>query len=163
MAPNLAKADMWKADADMVCITTNGVIQQGKLLMGGGTALQAKERFPALPGYAATEITRHYGYLVTEGKKSWHLHGFQRLEYNETIFGKYKHHLALFQTKGLVSRDSSLALIGYSVMMLLQFATTKPKWKIALPFPGIGHGHLTPTMVMPLLADLPENVTVYTQ
>jgi hypothetical protein len=41
--------DLWTYPADVRVITTNGVIKaNGELIMGKGTALQAKERYPGI-------------------------------------------------------------------------------------------------------------------
>jgi len=43
-----------------VCITTNGIIKKdGELVMGAGIALQAKQRFPDVPGTLADLVNKH--------------------------------------------------------------------------------------------------------
>jgi hypothetical protein len=44
-----AKCDLWSAEADARCITTNGYIRKnGNAVLGRGVALQATKRFPDL-------------------------------------------------------------------------------------------------------------------
>ena len=48
------KGNIWEADDDVVCITTNGVVRRGKiksgsLVMGAGIAKEAAIRYPNIP------------------------------------------------------------------------------------------------------------------
>src|SRR5690606_38723083 len=69
--------------------------------------------------------------------------------------------LALFQTKGHYREASSLDLIRHSLEGLTTYAREHPHARIALPYPGIGMGRLEPAAVRPLLAALPDNITVW--
>lgn len=166
MTPRFEKADLWGTAAHMVCVTTNGQIDSnGRLLMGVGAAGEAKERFPELPRVAASAIARSFacqmwGPSARNGQaKRYFLYGFLELD----PFGAGWPIIGLFQTKGLVGYDSPLALIGYSAMMLKCWAEKYPTMKVALNYPGIGHGGLTIEQVDPIIDVLPENVTVYYQ
>src|SRR5690606_20044853 len=69
--------------------------------------------------------------------------------------------LALFQTKRHWRYPSTLDLIRVSVAGLRGYAQANPEVRVALPFPGIGMGGLSPDEVRPLLRRLPANVTVW--
>ena len=51
------RGNLWEADADALCITTNSAIRMdGNAVMGGGCAKEAADRFPELPKVLASKI-----------------------------------------------------------------------------------------------------------
>lgn len=145
--PNFRRGDLWHSGADLVCVTTNNVLnhRQRELVMGAGIAKHAADRHPGLKAAAYQAIAAHdtpelYGFLPLEG-------AFRGL--------------ALFQTKRHWRYPSTLDLIRVSVAGLRGYAQANPEVQVALPFPGIGMGGLSPDEVRPLLRRLPANVTVW--
>lgn len=145
--PTYRRGDLWHSGADLICITTNNVLnhRQRELIMGAGIAKQAATRHPGLKRAA-------YNAVATQADPQ--LYGFLPLE------GDHEG-LALFQTKRHWRYPSTLDLIRLSVAGLRGHAQANPELQIALPFPGIGMGGLSPAAVRPLLQRLPSNVTVW--
>ncbi len=51
--------DIWQSGADVICVTTNGVLRKnGDLVMGAGIALEAKKRYPRLPAFLGGCVKR---------------------------------------------------------------------------------------------------------
>lgn len=145
--PQFRTGDLWKEAHDLVCITTNNVISaDGGLVMGAGIARTAATRYPGIR-QAAAQAIRH--------RTSGRAYGFIPLP--PPFEG-----LALFQTKRHFRDRSDTGLIEMSVDGLQRYAEQHPEQRIALPFPGIGLGGLAPAAVQPLLAGLPDSITVWT-
>lgn len=142
--------DMWQelGKADLILVTTNSTLKSnGELVMGAGAAMQAAQRFPELPRVFGRRIRQDffgqdYGImcgLCTKTDHTW---------------------IGAFQTKRHWRDPASLDLIRYSAERL---AAAAGKFsRIALNFPGIGHGQLQVADVLPILEELPENIVIYT-
>lgn len=127
-----AVADLWEFDCTLRAIPTNGVVnpQTGRLVMGGGVALQARQLFPTLD--------LELGRLVrAEGNIPFILRKYQVLS---------------FPTKHHFKHPSLLSLIDQSCRLVVELV--EPEDVVAMPWPGCGLGGLTPSQVRPLL----ENV-----
>ena len=139
----IVNGDLWQAQANVIAVTTNAVITQDlKLVMGAGAAKQMLDRYPGIDAEAAEKIVkqtnpRRYGFLVIRPS------------------------LAIFQTKGHFRADSDPELIELSVETLLAYTKKHPTTTIAVNFPGIGLGNLTPRQVKPIIGVLPDTVTFY--
>lgn len=150
--------DMWAAFAttDLFLITTNSTIRKdGALIMGCGIARQARDRFPGL----AASLGQHI--LNTCGGRSTLL---------RTSLGKYgllvsprwpEAKLGAFQVKYHYRLPASLELIQYSTAMLCAWCDAHPDAQVALNYPGIGNGSLHREAVLPIIAQLPEQVTIW--
>lgn len=154
--PTYLYGNLWDeiGKADLILVTTNAVVLQHRtpqsnlceLVMGKGVALQAREQFPDLPHLLGRAIARQkkhlqlYGVIIPEPTRSGVLVG-------------------AFQTKINWRKPSTANIIGYSVMCLIAKASRYER--IAMPFPGINNGQMSPEEVEPLLSDLPDNVYVY--
>ena len=139
--------DLWSelGKADLLLVTTNSTLNsRGDLIMGAGSALQAKRHFPQLPRLLGEKIrTRagcRYG-VVCSG-----------LRFGNTEIGA-------FQTKTNPFQPSDTETIYQSVRDLT--VLTLEYGRIAMPFPGINNGRLSPYKVYPLLEGLPSNVHIY--
>lgn len=141
----LKQANIWdEPDLKYICITTNATIKaNGELVMGAGTAFQAKKRMP--------DIALQWGQQLRAAGLENRMYG---------LFLKYNNYLA-FQTKIFWRDKSNLHIIKNSVKDLDQIARHFPKARFGLPFPGIGYGQLSPKDVLPLLESLPDNVIVF--
>jgi len=143
----LAKGDMWSAydEADWFCITTNATINKnGELVMGRGIALEAKTRFP--------ELARRLGDIFTSVADM-----LPNCWYGLILVDN----IVAFQTKVDWKNQSDLDLIKFSTGLLAEMATEHLNEQFHLNFPGIGNGGLKREDVLPIIQDLPDNVTVW--
>lgn len=148
--PRFRIGDMWTvyAAADLFLITTNATITvRGALVMGRGIARQAKERFPGLD--------------VALGRQIQALCGSQGV-YGLLVSPRWPAaKLGAFQVKQHYSQPASLELIRHSTAALSAWCVAHPDAQVALNFPGIGNGRLRREDVLPIIAQLPDQVTVW--
>jgi hypothetical protein len=115
--------------------------RSSRLVMGRGAALELKTRCPWVPKHAGLAlIDKHlqsYGVVFIPGN------------------------IGLFQVKYHFKEKASTALIKLSGFMLWQYAKTNPELKYHINYPGIGNGGLTEDQVYPIIADWPDNITVW--
>lgn len=149
--PKLEQGELFTRPKDpgIIVVTANNTIKQdGCLVMGAGAALDASVRIPALPKEAGEQIlmlhgrTEDYGFIVVREPVG------------------VKTGIALLQTKRYFNDPSKLTLVGFSLYKLMLHAWEHPGWNYRLNFPGIGYGKLDRATVLPLLMDLPENITI---
>lgn len=151
----LARGDMWSAfeDADLFLITTNSVVNRhGALVMGAGIVRQARERYPGLDaalGSAVLQAGDRYGLLVSP---RWFI---------PPDGSGPTAKLGAFQTKVHWREDSSPELIAFSTGKLLAWCREHPAAQVHLNLPGVGLGGLSREQVLPVLASLPDSVTVW--
>lgn len=119
--------DLWEAgaEADAVCITTNGTITgRGLGVLGRGCALEATTRFPKLQrrmGFYLKAYGNHVGVLLPPPPVT----------------------LVVFPVKHEWMETASGDLIARSLLELVDL-TTRMQWKrVVLPRPGCGNGGLT--------------------
>jgi hypothetical protein len=142
--------DMWTAydEADLFLITTNSTIRQDDaLILGRGIARQARDRFPGLDKALGRQILNtcgslgQYGLLVSP-------------RWPEAKLGAY-------QVKSHYDKPASLALIQHSTAALQAWCAAHPTAQVCLNFPGIGNGRLPREQVLPIVQQLPANVTIW--
>jgi len=129
-----ATGDLWQAKPQFIrCITTNGVVKKnGELVMGRGNALQAKERYPQLPGLLGSYI-----------KSSGNI-----LYYIEEL------NIASFPVKYHWRDKADLKLIAQSCYLLNVLLDNLDKSAV-LPRPGCANGRLDwEREVKPLLSQI---------
>ena len=113
--------NLWSSDADVICVTTNGVIKRdGTLVMGAGVAKQAALRYPELPSVFAAHV-RKYGntpcaYTAPDGRI-----------------------IVSLPTKHDWRKSSDLRLIITSLVMIRCMFLNQT---VALPRPGCSNGGL---------------------
>ena len=137
--------DLWevhKSPLAVAGIPTNGVTSSGRLVMGAGVALQARERFPGIDKRLGDKITSH--------------DGENKVFYLEDI------HVFTFPTKLDWDKPATKWLIDRSAHELRTLAVNHPDLTFYLPRPGCGLGRLDYRDVRPLLLCLPDNVIVIT-
>jgi hypothetical protein len=122
------KADLWSGikPGNAVAVTTNGVLtKDGRSVMGKGTALQARNRYPGIDQRFGDMITRHGNHCIAlRMEDTWHLVSFPT-----------KHHWR---------EKSDLDLIERSAVELVILADGINQWKeIYLPRPGTANGGLS--------------------
>ena len=150
--PIFKTGNMWTAyeAVDLFLITTNSTLKKGTqaLVMGRGIAQQARDRFPGLDAALGKQILSicgsqgQYGLLVSP---QWP-----------------QARLGAFQVKRHYSQPASLELIRQSTTALCAWCVDHPDAQIGLNFPGIGNGRLRRETVLPMVRQLPAQVTIWT-
>jgi hypothetical protein len=132
------KGDLWKYDADIRIITTNGYVKKsGAAVMDRGCTKEAADRFPNLP------------YLLG---KAIEVHG-------NKVFTWPAFKLITFPVKHLWWQDASLNLIEDSTRQLMKILDINTSYVM----PRAGDGKLDyNALVKPVLDQLPDNVFVIT-
>lgn len=145
-----ARGDLWQLAADhtvdAVCITTNGFrTARGECVMGGGCALQARQRWPELPARLGALLAEH-------GNRPFRLPvaGFHA---PIVSFPTKPEFAADGKTPGFKA-DSDLDLILASARALVEMADKFGWQNVLLPRPGVGLGRLSWERVRPLLEPL---------
>lgn len=140
----LATGNIWDMGFDAICVTTNGIVKpNGRLVMGGGIAKEAVERYP--------DIDDYYGKLVwLRGNSVW----VYRKETDDPA-------IISFPTKHDWRDPSDLDLIVESTDKLVALADRMHLVKVGLPRPGCGLGGLHWRDVAPILEErLDDRFTV---
>ena len=129
--------NIWDSEVDVVCVTTNGtVMQNGANIMGGGIALEAKQRVPHIDRVHGLAI-QLFGHQV-QPIGQWH---------EKTILA--------FPTKHMIERNSLLSLIAKSFTQLMYHSDIFDDVVIGLPRPGCSLGGLDwESQVKPLLESM---------
>jgi hypothetical protein len=148
---HIVTGDLWDelGKADLLLVTTNGVVVGDQLVMGAGAAKEAKLRVPQLPSVLAVQARKRTG----PGYQHPYLYGvLPGVLVGKTWVGAFQTKL---HCKGWSSRD----IIWRSTQKLTELA---PKFiRIAMNYPGIGLGGLETEAVIPLIWNLPKNVYIY--
>ena len=149
--PKFAKGNIFESGFTPI-VTTNGVITRSngvaRLVMGLGAALEAKKRYVGIDILAAEWITE---YITPRPDGTYH--------YHPLFIQPYK--IGLFQVKYHYRERADLSLIERSSKYLAWFADLVPTVQFALNYPGIGAGDRTKAEIEPIIAILPNNVTVF--
>lgn len=144
---NLVTGNIWSHyhSADLFLFTANSKIRpSGCLVMGAGVARQVRDKFPGIDKDLGTKI------LALNASSG---------EYGLIVPRNAKYKIGAFQTKIEFWQDSRLSLIQKSTDMLIKIAHNYAK--IHMPLPGCGNGNLTLEQVLPIISQLPANVTVW--
>jgi predicted NAD-dependent protein-ADP-ribosyltransferase YbiA (DUF1768 family) len=148
--------ELWRdpGNPGMIVVTTNAIVQaNGALVMGSGAALEAVVKIDGIAKECGEAVLKHgsrYGFIEVREPKP-----------DEGSRGKRG--FGILQTKFNYKERSDLSLVQYSLGKLAEYAQAHPDVKIRVNFPGIGSGRLKREQVEPLLAGLPDNVTVCTK
>lgn len=158
--------DLWSAKADLVVVTCNGYVKDGRLVMGRGAAKEAADRYPTLQKRAGERLL--FGQFSKY--RDCFVYGFTPLL---SAVGDKEIHIrrivvGLLQVKYHFRDKAELPLIGYSIVKMNNWLENIDRvWgkgdikSIAMNFPGIGYGGLRREEVEPLLRDLDDRVTIY--
>lgn len=115
--------------------------------MGRGIARQARNRFPGLDTALGQQILSVCG---SQG------------EYGLLVSPRWpKARLGAFQVKRHYSQPASLELIQHSTAALCTWCFEHPGASIQMNFPGIGNGSLRREDVLPIVAQLPDQITIW--
>lgn len=138
---HIETGDMWSAlpDADLFLVTTNSTLRKsdGALVMGRGSAKEAKQRFPLLPVLAGT-------YIRKKGLQN-DIYGLM----TDIIPGNNP--IGLFQVKTFYGDAARLEIVDYSTRLLSVVLDHRPYTDVHLNFPGIGNGRLNESDVASIL------------
>jgi hypothetical protein len=140
--------------ADLFLITTNATITvRGALVIRRGIARQAKERFPDLGVALGKRIQAVwgnqgvYGLFVSPRRPAAKLGAPQ-------VKRHYSQPASTLQAQGLeLTRRSTAALCAW--------CADHPDAQVALNLPGIANGRLHREDVLPIIAQLPDQATIW--
>jgi len=156
--PQQRQGDMWSVyrEADLFLITTNATLKQnGALVMGRGIARQARDRFPGLDLALGRRIQLVCGSSANALRTGLSAYGL-------LISPRWPAaKLGAFQVKTHYRQTADLHLIARSAEALAVWCEAHPQVRVHLNYPGIGNGRLCHTDVWPLVARLPETVTLW--
>ena len=133
-------------ECNYACITTNAMIRKDNhLVMGRGIAQQVRDSFPGIAEDLGTSISLLEGKLPKYG----------------LLRSKLYPSMIAFQVKYHWHDEADLELIKYSTTMLTNGANKNTNRVYFLNFPGIGNGKLSREDVLPIIEQLPNNVTIW--
>ncbi len=131
-----AKTNLWTADADLRCVTTNGHISRaGKVVMGRGCARELRDAAPGVDARLA-RLVRAHGNRVFR---------FTRINGADVASLPVKHHW---------KEEADPDLIVRSVRQLVELADKFGYQRVLIPRPGCGNGRLRWSDVKPLIQHL---------
>lgn len=137
------EGDIWNANLDVICVTTNGVVNaKGELIMGKGIAKQASDRLP--------DIRKVLGAHVL------HSGNVPKLYRNYPLLKET--HIISLPTKNHWKDRSDIDLIENSIKSIVDIADTHPGFRrIGMTRPGCGNGglnwELVKSFIKPYLDD----------
>jgi hypothetical protein len=121
------QADLWKVDADIRVITTNGTVKRnGKAVMGRGCAAEARKRYRGIAG-------RLGEYLTFNGNRPFRL-------YRDLVTLPVKHNWWEKEDPDLIVQS-----VKYMVAEVEYYD------RVVMPRPGCGNGGLDWADVKPLI------------
>lgn len=136
---NKIEGNFWKEAPlyDAICITTNGIVIRNELVMGGGQALQAKQRYPWLPGVLGDKVTAlgNIPHLI-------------RFDPANKLLAPY---IISFPTKEHFKASSPTTLIRTSAALIKKIADVRGLKNILTVPPGCGLGGRNWKEIEPLL------------
>lgn len=123
---------------DVYLFTGNPIRRSdGALVMGRGAARAVRDAYPGIDRRIRTDRPVTYSLVAPDQWIGW------------------------FQVKHHWQQPADLALIQQSAELLASQAAQRPHIRFHLNAPGIGNGQLDWAEVEPLLAPLPDNVSIY--
>ena len=162
---NIVREELWKHPGfpGMIVVTTNATIKSNNgLVMGRGAAREARDRISCIDqecGLAIkAAINRSYQLRDKPAPDQYVSVGYYFLEVRPPTEDKVG--FGIFQVKVHYAEAAEVELIRRSAARLADYARQHPDTAIRMNYPGIGHGHLSRSEVEPLLADLPDNITI---
>lgn len=132
--------DLWGADADLRCVTTNGWVNpaSGKVVMGRGCAKEIRDALPGVDSRLGSLIRKH-------GNRPMR---FAKVNGADVVSLPVKHHWR---------QDADLALIESSIRSLVLLTNKFCYTNVLIPRPGCGNGRLkwadVRKVIEPLLDD----------
>lgn len=176
----IVQEELWQHPGfpGMIVVTTNATITyDDRLVMGRGAAWQARHRIPGIDKectHIIREATRSvWSYPAPHGEMAMDAYNMECMMEDPDSYagiGYYfqvvrkptdeKVGFGIFQVKVHFRQQADPELIRRSVSSLDVYACRHRDTQIRMNYPGIGYGHLPRAKVEPLLAYLPDNVTI---
>lgn len=143
--------NLWDANADVICITTNGFVKKnGEVTMGAGCAKEAAQRHPSVPKALGDLVERKGNQLNFIGIFSRYTD-----EDGEEVQLNKMYRLYAFPVKHHWRDKADIDLIEASLRSLKELMDQETWYKVALPRPGCGNGRLDwETEVKPLVEEI---------
>lgn len=133
-------------ECDYAYITTNSMVKKdGCLVMGRGIAKQVRDNFKG--------IDKAFGDAITGQKK--HMKEYCLISNHDYP------QIRAFQVKFHWFGEADMDLITNSTNELSTYASEFYEQKIFLNLPGVGNGKLNAEDILPIVEQLPDNVTVW--
>lgn len=144
----------------LLVFTANGVLdRKGRLIMGAGIAKEIRDKYPGIDEWFGNALIRKSDILekvITYNKEEAHAFHFNILR------GVYKgQSICALQTKLHFSNPSTLELVSESLERLKQIVFAYKE--VHLVMPGVGHGKLPLSKILPLVETLPDNCIVWSK
>ena len=133
--------DVW-GSTSLFLFTSNPIVnRQGLAVMGRGIAKQVADRYPS--------VRQQFGRLLSSATMP-----------SVGVIGMYDNQLVgWFRVKDHWAEPARLSIINTSANLLKIIAEGYER--VDMNFPGIGNGQLNREEVLPLLADIPDNVHIW--
>lgn len=130
-------SDIWNAELDAICVTTNGILNKnGELVMGKGFALEVSQRFPGI----AKSLGKH---VLHFGNVPYLYRNYPLIKELHIISLPAKHHW---------KDNSDIDLIKNSIKLVVEIANYNPNFRhIGMTRPGCGSGGLVWESVKPVI------------
>lgn len=129
--------NIWNSSAKIVCVTTNNVVKpDGTLVMGGGIAKQAADRYPGLAKFLGSHVRKN---------------GNSPGVYPDTGDDRV---IVSFPTKYHWKEPSTLSLVRRSAYSIDVLAHEYGWAQVDSAWPGIGLGGLSKEEVRPILDEI---------
>ena len=155
---NIIQADLWQLPDPprLLVVTTNSIVNsRGVLVMGRGSAGDARDRVPEIQAEVTAAIHRERPGIRLNGTQDY---GFIVVRSPPRGFG-------ILQTKRDWRDVSAWETIALSLAQLHEWATEHPDINIRCSAPGLGCGHIghgvpvTRDRIITACQALPDNVT----
>jgi hypothetical protein len=144
--------ELWKnpGHPGMIVVTANAsILEDGRLFMEYGEAMEATRRIPGIALQCANEVSTY----AVDG-----VYGFLPVRPSRPLEKKIG--FGILQTRREWNECPDLELIQYSLECLCEYSNANKSLKIRMNYPGISSGCLSAEEVAPLLLRLPSSVTV---
>ena len=156
------QTDLWQRPAlpGLIVVTTNSVVNsRGVLVMGRGSAGDARDRIPGIQSEVTTEIRRQRPGIVLDGTADY---GFLVVR---SPFRPDRVGFGILQAKRHWRDVSAWETIELALAQLAAWATEHPDVEIRCPVPGLGCGQigrgvqLDRDRVLEACRELPASIT----
>lgn len=143
------KGDLFKINADVICITTNGFLKSnGEAVMGRGCAFTAKKKYPIFPKVLGNKIKsdgNRVFKIFTRDKRTY-VSFPVKPEYSISDGSNFVSHSSGYPVGAKIPGfhcKADINIIIESAHQLVDLADANPQWKrILIPRPGCGNGEL---------------------
>lgn len=147
--------DLWVAQADAICITTNGHVKaNGQAVMGRGTAKGASQRFYGIQTLLGTKISKRGNRVHRLTRTKEEIPYLKLPRKHEKLVVGVPWHIVSFPVKVHWKDKADLKLIKASCIQLKKLVDKMGWERVLLPRPGCGNGQLKWKQVKPVVKDI---------